>query len=499
MPDPIDQNIPPVAPSPTMSDPQAMVDAALNTPTSTQPTPPPPDPTPTPTTPTTETPVVPAPIPTPTPDAPAVAMGDDTPLAFVEKPTVTATAQEGAQTTGETVPPNVGSSYLPPTPPSASGTNPVVDSPQKKSGSKITMLILGFVALLGVLGGVGYYGYALYGTADPVSIAAISSYTKEQCTGCSRPQDGGWLVWRDGQCKVSGICNSTAPGGDSKNTEDPAVQEIASLGKAACQTTTGAQWCESVDSKGTPYGFCMKNDGSQGSCNNRAVELGYTIMIGKVTCECLGENEDGSCQQWGGSPELLASIGQNTTLSAETKAQQLTEIYNQCKDGGNFTGAGTESFICAPGVTGACTALNGKPFTGNLNCFCGTVQVDTPNGHTSYSSTCGCNQTSTSPSPSPGSPDLACTGLTQAPVAPAIGDKVTFTCAGTITPTTAGTLTYKFRYSINNAAPTPMVNKTATTTELNISACGEYKVECQTCATIAGVLKCDPNWVGATQ
>jgi hypothetical protein len=99
----------------------------------------------------------------------------------------------------------------------------------------------------------------------------------------------------------------------------------------------------------------------------------------------------------------------------------------------------------------------------------------------------------------PNAPVMACTGITRAPLTtPSIGSTYTFTCSGTITPANAGTLSYKFRYSINNGTMTALANKTATTAELTVAACGDYKVECQTCATIAGVLKCDPIWTGAT-
>ncbi len=98
-------------------------------------------------------------------------------------------------------------------------------------------------------------------------------------------------------------------------------------------------------------------------------------------------------------------------------------------------------------------------------------------------------------------PVMACISITKAPTggAAAIGDKLTFTCAGSVTPPSAGTLSYKFRYSINNGAVTELVNKTPTTAELTIAACGTYKVECQACATLNGVLTCKPTWTGATQ
>ena len=201
---------------------------------------------------------------------------------------------------------------------------------------------------------------------------------------------------------------------------------------------------------------------------------------------------------------------------------------------------GNAKYICREGARGeggvvytggACTALNGKPFTGNaMGCFCGTVQVDTGSGHQSYSSTCGCNEgESITDNPTHRvcntttyqcetvsgagadtcttdaqcvvtTPTMACTGLTHTPTAvPEIGDKLTFTCAGTVTPPSAGTLSYKFRYSINSGAVAALTNKTTTTAELNIAACGSYKVECQACATLNGVLTCDPLWTGATQ
>jgi hypothetical protein len=203
------------------------------------------------------------------------------------------------------------------------------------------------------------------------------------------------------------------------------------------------------------------------------------------------------------------------------------QVEKQCFDQKMGTGA----YICKVGVkgytgSGACTDNNGVAFTGSLGCFCGTVQVDTGTGHQSYSSTCGCDQNVNESSHNvcntttkaceqvsgagtdtcttdadclTTTPTMACTGLAQAPAAPAIGDKVTFTCSGTITPANAGTLSYKFRYSVGTGAVTALANKTATTAELTIAACGDYKVECQTCATISGVLKCDPTWIGATQ
>lgn len=110
----------------------------------------------------------------------------------------------------------------------------------------------------------------------------------------------------------------------------------------------------------------------------------------------------------------------------------------------------------------------------------------------------GCVQDKKSPNPSPSgtpTPVMACTGLAQSPVteSPTINQTLTFTCTGTITPASAGTVSYKYRYSINGGAYTAMTGNT-----LTITSCGSYAVECQACATISGSLKCSPTWTGAT-
>jgi hypothetical protein len=126
----------------------------------------------------------------------------------------------------------------------------------------------------------------------------------------------------------------------------------------------------------------------------------------------------------------------------------------------------------------------------------------------SYGEQCGGNADSctagtyTNTTTTDTTPTMACTGITSAPAvtptAPVIGNKITFTCAGTVTPATAGTLSYKFRYNIDNGTYKSLTNKTPTTAELSIAACGSYSVECQACATLNGVVTCDPVWTGAS-
>ena len=110
-----------------------------------------------------------------------------------------------------------------------------------------------------------------------------------------------------------------------------------------------------------------------------------------------------------------------------------------------------------------------------------------------------CAPATPSPSPSPTpAPTLMCTGLAKDVPTPSIGSKITFTCSGASTPAGAVALTYSFRYGLNGGAWSSMVNKTATTSELIISACGSYEVQCRACGTINGATVCDPVWSGAT-
>lgn len=542
----MDQNNPPATPPSTLPDPQAMVDAALSptpetpvstmttTTTTTEPvTPPAPPvapapsmpampPMPEPVTPVTPPPAAPEPVTPamPTPAATTVAMGDDTPLAFVTPPPTSTTT-----TTTTTTQPVDGATPLPPVPPAPTAT----EQPKKKSKGKIFAMLLGFLALLGGIGYGGYYYYMNY-FGENATIAVVTHIGNnevvgpESCNGC----DGGHeVVWRNGACvQKARLCGGEEEGEATSGNQAQCTGcrggynvhwngsacingtpcNLNNLDSATECGNNGGSWCSSVDAKGQSYAFCGKTSATK-NCNALAAEKGYVIQIGKVSCTCLRENANGSCAQFGGTTELIQSINENPNLSVTTKAEQLEQIDSQCSSGGNFSGAGKEAYICQVGVKGytggACTDTNGKKYTGTLGCFCGTVQVDTPNGHTSYTSSCGCNESENDNPPAsapPTAPVMACTGLTYTPTtAPVIGSVLTFTCTGSITPTTAGTLSYKFRSSINNAAPTPLANTTPTTARLTIAACGDYKVECQTCATIAGVLTCDPVWTGATQ
>ena len=501
--------------TPPIADPQAVVDAAL------EPVPP------------AVTPVDPPVVPS---SPSSVPMSDETPLAFVTPPASAPVNEPAVIPPDTTIPPDITipQATIPPAP------EPVINKPKMKS--KILLVVVGFFALLGALGVGGYYAYLSFGGTEIPTISYITKFTRvdgktvlnpnydpnavspdaydkgltnkeardkdlgietvpgaetkgtdqASCNGCL---NGGWQVWRNGECKITGICNS---GGARKYAAKPMEPNIDELGETACKSPgSGGQWCNAYDVSGKPYAFCMKNDGSQGNCNNRAVELGYTIQLGVVGCQCISTTPE--CTLWTADDATVAKINQASTPDS-TKMTEIAKVSAQCQNQkGSFTGTGgTEMWICPRGTTIACTAKNGKKFTGDLGCFCGVVQVDTATGHTSYSSTCGCDKTEKTTldatTTTTDSPTMACTGLTRTPVtAPSVGQAVTFTCVGSVTPSTAGTLSYKYRYSLNSGAYLPM-----TSNVLTIAACGSYSVQCQACATLNGVLTCDPTWTGAT-
>ncbi len=432
---------------------------------------------------------------------PPIKMGEDVPLAFAPNaPTVEpVVATEAAAPPAEVPPANVPPAIVG----SMTSAEPTPTQKPKKKGLKMVGLIAGFFLLFGVVGAVSYQMF----TGESLIAAVFTpKFIKDGEKTIRNPDwdpnavvtddDGNLIREEDLRNKELGIKQETS-------------KDVSGLGKSACEKSgSGGQWCESVDSRGKPYAFCMSNDGSQGNCNNRAIELGYTIQIGNlqnVSCECKStDRETGVCTSWAmdaDSQNAYKPYGQETL----NKANEL------CNTGKGTINFGSGSYICREGKAGkggvvytggACTETNGFSYNGNLGCFCGTVQVDTPNGHTSYSSTCGCDNETPEPSTPTltSDPTLMCKSLTRTPTtAPKIGDRLTFTCAGASTPAGAVNLTYKFRYSLNSGAYIALNNATPTTAELMIASCGNYKVQCQACGTIKGTLTCDPTWSAATQ
>jgi len=107
---------------------------------------------------------------------------------------------------------------------------------------------------------------------------------------------------------------------------------------------------------------------------------------------------------------------------------------------------------------------------------------------------CGCDNETTTTEYS-----MSCTSLTKNVVSPIVGSKITFTCVGATVPAAgASLLKYDFRYNIDSGSWTTLANKTSTTVELTVAACGTYSVQCRACVTYQGTTQCDPIWQGAT-
>lgn len=420
---------------------------------------------------------------------------------------------------------------VPPPPPAPLPSAPSPEPKQKTKG-KILGVFLGIL----MLGAAAFGGYTYYvnNFGQEATIAEITD--KSKCTGCSKPQDGGWLVWRDGQCKVVGTCNSSK---DGQNTQNPTTPTpVPNVGnKEACEAAGKAAgttyfWCAGCG------GFC-NTDGLK-TCNvlqqekcGEAISLGASCSKtpgGAFTnaCDC---DKNGTDDTWFDKTGYCnAKDAQGTVDPAYYDTWGLCAVAGSCEGTGTDPGTGAGAMysctnsgcsLTAAGIaakwkiykwhcdkttdlSGGCQ--DGTPNIGNTQNFsanCGSEQIDVNNGSATvtfrskiYAKAC----TTTITTPPPGGPTMACTGITRTPTTtPKIGDKLTFTCAGSVTPSTAGTLSYKFRYSFNNGAAVSLTNKTPTTAELAIAACGTYKVQCQACATLNGVLTCDPVWTGATQ
>lgn len=435
---------------------------------------------------------VPEPTMMPEPPKDVKPMSDDMPLAFAN--VVTSDTPKVESPVSNISIEQITPAQVPPILTTPSTTDIGSAKPKKRSTKLVAMVVAIFMAF-SIIGSLSYQMFtgeniiALVATKKPKDITSQAD--------CNGQSNGGWLVWRNGECKVTGISgNTTNP---DKNTENPNIQNANT--QTGCEGS-GGFWCTGTDASGQPYSFCGSNTNGK-ACYQQAIDKGITVQIGNVACV---QTPDGL--GWVPDPSMKYNNDPNGVGAVNGKSVHQ-QVYEQCQaQKGSFTALGNkEMWLCPKGTTVACTSNvpGAKRFYGNPSgCFCGVIQVDTGTGHTSYSSTCGCDKPEATLTPSTPTvtvtPTLMCTGLTHTPTTtPVVGDKLTFTCAGSSTPAGAVNLTYKFRYNLNNGAYVSMTNKTATTSELTIASCGTYKVQCQACGTINGVLTCDPTWTTATQ
>lgn len=521
MPDPIDQNLPQAPVTPTLPNPQDMVDAALSGVTSTPKpevaeapksetlppltplTPPVSEPTEPVVAPAT---IMPEPVVPPVAVTPVVAMGDDTPLAFAGMPSSTAPVETNTSSTSTPNTPPTGGAPLPPVVPQA-------PEPKKK---KKGLIIGGLLFLVLAVGGVlGYNQYAQTGTIAVVGQECKYNGSTLECkpaktpTPTKKPAPGGGSCssgqtrcsgnsvevcaggdWRASNCTygcANGACKPnpnpppTTGGGGGATPPTPPPPGSGLFGSLNPDgTIAGTYACGNnqlclVDSPGTLQAaaqYCQTHD-----CD----ALNFTPTVQNRIDDAITANGNSSCLPTDtGCPQTCSGLDTTNVYKYDT----------QEPGGGTYCNAQGEK----------CTRYRIEKMTSSVaagasHCFVG------------YGETCGgsCGGDGTPPpSAPPSTPTMKCDGLTSVPdvtPAPVVGVKLTFTCAGTVTPTTAGTLSYKFRYSINSGTPVALTPLTATPNkaELTINACGTYKVECQACATLNGVLTCSPVWTGATQ
>lgn len=298
---------------------------------------------------------------------------------------------------------------------------------------------------------------------------------------------GGYGVNGSGQCTSGGVV----------------VEKSANLHYPVSYATTLAQ-CIGKDSTGPGRVVCEHDIGGTDAIaggNYNTIDCGINGATGKFAggasydycAPQITIPDDGKCTDAMLNSTDLAQVYLNSPLH-----ENANGTFIGCGTGGN---AGKNCFCTGGNVR--CLPDSGKDSCGAE--FNGVYQPEKNLAREDATAVVSTSETPTtvtsSTPPTAENPVMACTGITSVPVttpAPAVGGKLTFTCAGTVTPATSGTLSYKFRYSINSGSYVSMTNKTTTTAELTIAACGTYKVQCQACATLNGVLTCDPTWTGAT-
>lgn len=458
MADPIDQTT--SVTDGALSNPQAMVDAALGS----SPEPTSPEPIVTTVAPSSVPPIAPVapiqtpaptPLVTPTPSLPPLSpispapasnpMGDETPLSFM---TTTTTTTSSA--------PNTPLTSAPQTPPTIS-TAPIEPKKTGGKGKVVGMVVGALLLVLGIAGGLVGYNYY----SKPAQVAKVSNGECGYCDGATCVKCTGYPgEINNGQCKVNTDC------GPKASPPKPSSGGGGGGGGGSCaapKQTCGSS-CVNLNNDVNNCGSCGNVcSGNYPICENK-------FCKSATDAQCTGAGQEPCTTKY-------ADFGLGHTCCAKGYKCDVGDGYDNGCVKKNATPKPSDN---PPETHKACNTT--------------TFQCKTVDG--AGADTC---TTDTQCAPVP---VLACTGITSAPTVttpPAIGGKVTFTCAGTLTPPTAGTLSYKFRYSINAGTALPLANKTATTAELTIATCGSYSVQCQACATLGGVLKCNPTWTGATQ
>lgn len=495
-------------------DPQGVVDEALKVPEPVVPAPPIPPVPPVP-------PVAPT-IPPITPVAPVVEtpvsppMNPDMPLAFV--------------------PPAPGFTPVAPAP---APTIPV-EPPKKKS--KLGVVLAGIVGLFVVLGG-SVAGYLYYTENLPPSKSTIASIQEQftspkDCNGAC--YNGRLLRWNYAQDKCVDSGKACEGGGAAHSVVVDLTEAQCRLGDNPGGADDATVWCDGCG------GFCIKPVDK--TCNQMQVEkCGESPVFGASCSTTPKTGYTKSCSCSDGNTYYFDSEGICNQAEANKlglKDQNYDEVglcalgMSGCDNSGTGTGPGGQPMSCdftcsssgckcnkpdneclvnhwkcnrIDNLTGGCQ--DGTPKTGQSASFsesCGSEQIDVwcHGDSVAFRSRVNSVACGATPSRPPRSPlpsasvgySMSCTGLTKNVAAPAIGNKVTFTCAGATVPAAgASLLRYDFRYKIDSGNWQVLANKTAATAELTVDACGTYGVQCRACVTYGGATTCDPIWQGASQ
>lgn len=499
-----------------------------------------------PATPPVTPPVVPpvAPPPAPPVELPNPQMAVD--KALESKPAQASTEELPLAFAAPVSPP---SSPLPIPAPTLNPPKPVsTPTPEKseKKKTKVGVVLAGLVLTLAVLGtGVwGYYRLAETGMIAPLEEGAGFAAPKKTTTSTNTVKVSG-----GGEAKKE--TTKTASGGTSMTVKTPSGNEVkvfTSITKDDCidpaKCGTGFERTATVivysppDNTGKKVVLDAKSvvlpknhtdntsatvDITEVSSDGRNVTLANVktstqtnqvvqkqtlqtiILPGKpnervpIGANCVsnadGVGATGSCAGGAGTCQdgkcvsILACLpGDNCPI--------LCSSNNQMSNWQEVTEPGGGSYCDSSGRQCRRYRIERKDPGSNTHCFVKYGEI------CGAPDSCGGGNTfkTTVPPTDPNTPTLSCTGMTSTPTTtPAVGDKLTLTCAGAIAPSTAGTVSYDFRYSLNNGALATLTNTTATTAELTIAACGTYRVQCRACATIDGTKQCSPIWTGATQ
>lgn len=338
---------------------------------------------------------------------------------------------------------------LPAVTPTVQPETPVIAPPKKKFPLKIAAgVLMVFLLAAGVFvtDRITLQRQIIESQGKTAKMKPKDVEKKEDCGGAS---NGGWQVWRGGECKITGISGDPREG---KNTEDP-MAKLAST-KTACEQDTGYTWCEGVDNRENAFGFCNTTGEA---CYQKAIEQGYSMSIGNcasVTSAnsvwyCKGRNakfDSGGCQEKDPLPGGAGWDGENKTIKGR---------------------------------------------------FCGVIQVDQGGGiFCSAKDISGCDQEATAaevlpgPSPSPGvspspspSPNVSCIDLTSNKTAPTMGDTVNFTCKADFS---AAAPVAIFRHNISGGSYTesaqlPLNSSGEAGYSLTVNQTGNWSVQCRVC------------------